>query len=173
MERILDISICMYEIGPPTLSIMNICTCTKYILKSSFRQNHYPFISFSFHATSRLPSAPALSKELEIKHILPPRYITPSILETELYNTPHHRGAKPKYQVQSHPGGLCIPIVHRFSSHGSSLSSKFSYSSIVRSHLSTANTSSPLHLTNEHQSTFSNLMELCISMVLAKAHLPM
>ncbi len=62
----LDISI-REAPGPPTLSIMVIYVFTyKYKHKSSFLQNHYPFVSFSFHATSRLPSAPAHSKELEI-----------------------------------------------------------------------------------------------------------
>lgn len=58
----LDISI-REAPGPPTLSIMVIYVFTyKYKHKSSFLQNHYPFVSFSFHATSRLPSAPHIPR---------------------------------------------------------------------------------------------------------------
>lgn len=121
------------SLAAQSLNHGNICmykSCTYF--KSSFLQNHYPFVSFSFHATLRLPSAPANPKALEIINKFPPQ-ISPSILETELCNTLHHRGAKPKYQVQSHPAAsIYLHVPDRFLCHGSSLSSKFFSSSIVR-----------------------------------------
>lgn len=118
---------------------------------------------------------PAHSTELDIISIFLPE-ISPSILETQLCNTRHHRGAKPQNQVQSHPAACmyCTFLNARDRPSPPNSSSSSTVRMLVTiCQLPNLFLTSP---TNEHHSTFSNLMEVCMSMwraMRAKAHLSM